>query len=164
MYLSPLFLATDQVSHLLVIEFLSAGPAGRLRPPCNLRRPGFPVDSTLKRGLLASCRDRCYSPRIYPGSHLFVLRIPLPGLLTNAEGIGQSFYENLNLGVKCFTCSVVELCEQCFQMQPTGVFFVVVVAVLTWFCSMSSKKPHTMCFRTQIAYPRWEETHMLLSE
>lgn len=38
---------------------------GRLRPPGNMRRLHFPADSTLKRGLLASCRDRCYSPLIY---------------------------------------------------------------------------------------------------
>lgn len=54
-----------------------------------MRRLHFPADSTLKRSLVASCRDRCYSPLIYTRPHLFVLRIPLPGLFTNAEGIGQ---------------------------------------------------------------------------
>lgn len=61
----------------------------RRRPPGNMRRLCFPADSTLKGGLLASCRDRCYSPLIYTHPHLWVPRIPLPGLFTNAKGRGQ---------------------------------------------------------------------------
>lgn len=83
----------------------------RLRPPGNMRRLNFPADSTLKRGLLASCRDRCYSLLIHMRSHLFVLRIPLRGLFTNAEGIGQILQAAESQGLKCFTCLVAQLCE-----------------------------------------------------
>lgn len=48
---------------------------------------------------MASCRDRCYSPLIYTRPHLFVLRIPIPGLFTNAEGIGQILSSKVVSGI-----------------------------------------------------------------
>lgn len=68
-------------------------PFGRLRcrrrPPSNLRRLHFPADGTLKPRLLASCRDRCYSPLLSTRPHLFVLSIPLSGLFAKADGTGH---------------------------------------------------------------------------
>lgn len=63
-------------------------PLCRLRPLGNMRRLNSPADSTLKWGLLASCRDRCYSSLIYTCPHLFVLKIPFTESFTNTEGTG----------------------------------------------------------------------------
>lgn len=89
-------------------------PFCRLRPPRNLSRLRFPADSTLKGGLPASCRDRC-RPLIYTRPHLFVLSIPLPGLFTKAEGMGQ-ILQARECGIKMLHLLGSLAREQGFQM------------------------------------------------
>lgn len=152
MYLSPLFLASDQASHLLVIEFLSAdSTAGEGQG--NMRRLYFPADSTLKGGLLASCRDRCYSPLICTHPHLLVPRIPLPGLFTSVKGMGQ-ILSTVGSGIK-----VLHLLGSLASgtMLPDGVMDrTIVFVVFACFLLMSQRRwcsseaPHTMCLLTGI--------------
>lgn len=95
----------------------------RLRPLGNTRRLNFSADSTLKRGLLARCRDRCCSPSIYTCPPLFVPRTPLTDLLTNSEGSGVTFVGGGFWGGKCFS-SVVYLHEHILKSHPSRKCFV----------------------------------------